>query len=65
MKRRDLEDMSDEDLLDIMAEHDDSHFDFNNDFGESLSEWLEDHDELTDGQRSACIKIIEKHHMEY
>ena len=53
-----LYDYSDEELLELCFEYAREHSSFNDDFIVSLSEALDEYDELTPGQREALEKVV-------
>lgn len=64
MKRK-LENLCDDELLNIASDYSDDNPDFDCTFINSLSHWLDTHDELTENQRDSLIGIIKTFDMFY
>jgi len=58
--REELEGVEDDVLVDAVLEWADEQENFDRSFLESLQDWLEDNDNLTEGQRKAVEKIVHK-----
>lgn len=54
---------TDGELLETIDLYADKHPNFDNSFCESLKEFIDQYDELTDAQRDACENIIKKFRM--
>lgn len=65
MSKKKLENLCDDELLNIASDYSDDNPDFDCTFINSLSHWLDTHDELTENQRDSLIGIIKTFDMFY